>query len=100
MENLAVTSWASDRLDVFGWETEKALWHLVWNGVTSKGWQQHWENLGGALGSDPVVFSPSRLDIFANGTVSPMWHQSWSGQTGNGRDSLGEIFMRPPSAVS
>ena len=94
----AVTSWGSDRLDVFARGTDDALWHRWWDGHSWGGW----ESLGGIITTEPTVASwgPDRLDVFARGTDNALWHRWWDGSSWGGWESLSGIITTEPVPVS
>lgn len=87
-----VTTWASNRLDIFGIGTDNAMYHKSWNGSQ---WSSSWEALGSVFNSSPsaVAWSTNRLDIFALGTDNAMYHKAWTGsQWSSGWEALGGVF--------
>src|SRR5690606_25698360 len=82
----AVSSWQTNRLDVFGRGTDNALYHKWWDGSR---WSE-WENLGGVLTSSPgaVSWGPNRIDVFVRGTDNALYHKWWDGNRWNEWESL------------
>src|SRR5689334_11786116 len=70
-----VSSWAANRLDVFGTGTDNHMWHKWWDGSSWSGW----EDLGGVLIDNPAAVSwgPNRIDTFVRGTDNALWHKWW-----------------------
>jgi autotransporter-associated beta strand protein len=93
-----VSSWASNRLDVFAKGTDNQLWHKWWDGASWNGW----EPLGGQLTSDPTAVSwgPNRIDVFAKGTDNALWHKWWDGASWNGWEPLGGVITSAPDVSS
>jgi hypothetical protein len=71
----AVSSWASNRLDVFTRGTNNHMWHK-WYDRTWSGW----EDLGGQFVDNPAAASwgSSRIDTFVRGTDNRMYHKWYS----------------------
>lgn len=78
---IAVASWGSNRLDIFGLGTDNQMYHKAWNGHAWLPSATDWELLGGAFNSPPAVASwgTNRLDIFGLGTDDQMYHKAWNG---------------------
>jgi hypothetical protein len=101
----AVTSFAADRVDIFGLGTDNGMYHKAWNGSA---WvpEPDWDALGGEFSSAPAVVSwgNNRLDIFALGTNNAMYHMAWAGGAWapppNGWENLGDAFNSPPAVAS
>jgi hypothetical protein len=101
----AVTSFAADRVDIFGLGTDNGMYHKAWNGSA---WvpEPDWDALGGEFSSAPAVVSwgNNRLDIFALGTNNAMYHMEWTGGAWtpppNGWEKLGGVFSSPPAVAS
>jgi Common central domain of tyrosinase/Polyphenol oxidase middle domain len=91
-----VSSWSSDRLDVFVRGTDSALWHKWYD----NGWSG-WESLGGVLTSSPaaVSWSQGRIDAFVRGTDSALWH-IWYDNGWSGWESLGGVLTSEPAVCS
>lgn len=72
----AVSSWANNRLDVFGTGTDNHMYHKWWNGSS---WS-NWEDLGGVIIGNPAAVSwgRNRIDTFARGTDNHLYHKWWS----------------------
>lgn len=83
--SLDVSSWGSNRLDVFGRGLENSLWHKYWFGPN---WSA-WELLGGNLASAPsaVSWGPNRIDVVARATDNSVIHWWW--ENGWHSDNLG-----------
>jgi len=95
----AVSSWQSNRLDVFGRGQNNALWHKWWDGSSWSGW----EDLGGILTSAPAAVSwgPNRIDVFGRGQNNRLWHKWWDGSKWSGWEDLGGgTIMSGPAAAS
>ena len=77
----AVTSWGSDRLDIFGLGQDGSMFHKAWTGTEWSPGPQDWEWLGGIFSSPPAVtaWGPNRLDIFGLGQDGSMFHRAWDG---------------------
>ena len=103
---LAVTSWASNRLDVFGvgpdGEDQNALWHKYWDGSAWKPDGDKLEHLGGNFISEPAVVSwgPDRIDVFAVDRKRNLLHRYWDGSDWISWEILGTKFASTPTAVS
>lgn len=80
ISNVAVTSWASDRLDIFGLGTNSAVYHHSWDGSTG-GWQDSWDLLQGTSVGDPSAasWSADRLDVFMVESYGSIQHRYWNG---------------------
>ena len=95
----AVTSWGSDRIDIFGLGTNNAMFHKSWDGNSWQPSQTGWDSQGGTFSSAPAVTSwgLNRIDIFDLGSaINDMQHRAWTGSawspTGTGWETLGGIF--------
>lgn len=93
-----VSSWGTNRLDVFVRGTDNAMWHKWWDGSAWRGW----ERLGGVLTSGPgaVSWGPNRIDVFARGTDNALWHRWWDGSAWRGWESLGGVITSDPTVSS
>jgi hypothetical protein len=95
-----VSSWASNRLDVFVRGQDSALWHQSMSGTTWSGWQ----SMGGIITSDPAAVSwgANRIDVLARGQDNALWHQSFDGTTStwSGWEYLGGILSSGPAVSS
>lgn len=94
----AVSSWQTNRLDVFGRGQNNALWHKWWDGVR---WSE-WEDLGGILTSGPAAASwaSNRIDVFGRGQNNALWHKWWDGERWSEWEDLGGVLTSDPAAVS
>jgi len=101
-----MTSWASDRLDLFVVGTNSAVFHKWWDGQKWGPSVKDWENLGGTVIFDPVsvAWGPNRLDVFAIGTDSALYHKWWDGSSWgpsiSGWEKLGGTWTEKPTVVS
>ena len=95
-----VSSWASNRVDVFVRGQDSALWHQSMSGTTWSGWQ----SLGGIITSNPAAVSwgPNRIDVLARGQDNALWYQSFDGTTStwSGWHYLGGILASGPAVSS
>jgi hypothetical protein len=74
-DGVAVSSWATNRLDVFGVDASTdALGHDWWDGTR---WNH--ETLDGGLTTTPAAVSwgPNRIDVFALGGDGVLYHKIW-----------------------
>ena len=94
----AVSSWQSNRLDVFGRGQNNALWHKWWDGRSWSGW----EDLGGILTSAPTAVSwgSNRIDVFGRGQNNALWHKWWDGRSWSNWEDLGGILTSAPAVSS
>lgn len=95
----AVSSWGSDRRDVFVRGANNALWHNAW---IANGWTG-WESLGGGLQDGPAAVSwgPNRLDVFVRGLDNGLWHRAWTASNGwFGWEPLGGALTAGPTVAS
>jgi hypothetical protein len=103
---VAVDSWASNRLDVFGIGVGNAMFHKAWAAGSWSPSQTSWESVGGTFTSPPAVVSwgPNRLDVFGIGTDNTVYHKSWAAgawsPSQTGWESLGGALTSPPAVVS
>lgn len=93
-----VSSWAANRLDVFGIGTDRALWHKAWNGSQ---WSE-WFSLGGQFNARPaaVSWAKNRIDVFCRGTDNALWHRCWSGSSWQAWESRGGTWNSGPAVSS
>ena len=84
----AVSSWVSNREDVFVRGADNAIWHDFWNGATWSGWQ----SLGGTIVSNPAAVSRTTnwIDLYGIGSNGQVEENSW-----NGTASAGGLPGRP-----
>jgi hypothetical protein len=88
----AISSWGSDRLDVF----VRVGTHIYWKywGVlpsTGKiGWSG-WSDLGGSYTGKPAAVSwgPNRIDLFGVSTGNKVWHRAYKNKKWGGGENLG-----------
>jgi hypothetical protein len=103
---IAVTSWASNHLDIVGVGVDHQMYHKVWDGSSWRPSPTSWESLGGALASAPAVASwgSDRLDIFSIGADRQMYHKAWDRSAWSPSptdwESLGGAFTSPPAVAS
>ena len=103
---VAVDSWASNRLDIFGIGTGSGMFHKSWSNGAWDPSQTDWDLIGGTFTSPPTVVSwgANRLDVFGIGTDNAMYHKAWTGNAWDPAqsewESIGGTFMSPPAAVS
>jgi hypothetical protein len=73
----AAVSWGPNRIDVFAAGSDRALWHIWWDGRWSA-----WESLGGNLhgGPDVASWGPLRLDVYARSVTNELLHLAWEGR--------------------
>ena len=76
----AVTSWASNREDLFVRGADNAIWHRYW--ISGTGWSA-WESLGTTIVSNPAAISRgvNEIDLFGTGTSGSIYEKSWNGST-------------------
>jgi hypothetical protein len=94
-----VCSWGPNRLDIFGVGTNRALWHIYWNGSR---WSD-WEDLGGQLKSKPAAVSwgPNRIDIFGRcATDNSLCRKVWDGSRWLDWERLGGTLTSGPAVSS
>ncbi|GAC1471861.1 MAG: hypothetical protein PVSMB3_04020 [Candidatus Dormibacteraceae bacterium] len=67
------SSWAANRVDVFGVGQDSGLWQNTWNGTLWAGWSP----LGGIVTADPgaVSWSAGRIDVFVRGQDGALYHR-------------------------
>jgi hypothetical protein len=97
---ISASSWAPNRLDVFGLGNEFGMYHKAWNGSS---WNSNWDSLGGRFVSSPTVASwgPNRLEVFGVGLDGSVYHQFWNGSSwGPAWATLGGKLVSPPTVVS
>src|SRR5205823_10682657 len=74
----AVSSWGTNRLDVFARGQDLALYHTYsTNGGTT--WI-YWERLGASMTSDPAAVSApgsNRIDVFARGNDNAVYRRTY-----------------------
>ena len=72
--SVAVTSWGTNRVDLFARGTDGALKHKLYNGRWSA-----WESLGGAISSAPAAVSwgVGRIDVVARGIDGSVVHRAF-----------------------
>lgn len=94
---LAVSSWGSNRLDLFARGSDNTLQHRIFNGRWSS-----WESLGGALSSAPAAASwgPGRIDVFARSTTNSMLHRAYVNGSWAAWEDLGGGFGSGPAVAS
>jgi hypothetical protein len=98
---IAVASWGSNRLDIFGLGTDNQMFHKAWDGNAWRPSPTGWEPLGGKFDSPPAVASwgSNRLDIFGLGTDNQMFHKAWDGNAWRPSptdwEPLGGVFNVP-----
>ena len=75
----AVTSWGTNRLDVFARGQDLALYHTWWDGTS---WHP-WGRIPGSLSSAPAAVSTSvnHIDVFARGQDMALYH-TWTSDGG------------------
>lgn len=88
-----VSTWGSNRVDVWLKGTDKALWHKWWDGKSWSGW----ESLGGTLASGPgaVSWGSNRIDVVARSTENTVLHWWWDGSSWHNEDLGGSITDDP-----
>jgi peptidoglycan hydrolase-like protein with peptidoglycan-binding domain len=91
-----VSSWGSNRLDVFVRGTDNAMWHKWW----APGWSG-WESLGGVLTSAPAAVSRAfnRIDCVVRGTDNAVWLKRWL-PGWSSWSSLGGVVTSNPAICS
>ena len=82
----AVTSWPSNRLDIFALDGNNTLMHNSWKGQ----WQSNWDSRQKELASDPAVtpWAEGRLDFLGVGIDFAMWHSSYNGSENHPQISI------------
>ena len=93
-----VSSWASNRTDVFIRGGDNQLWQATWNGTSLSAWA----SLGGTITSDPgaVSWGANRIDVFARGQDDALWHVWWNGTAWSAWQSLGGLLASGPDVAS
>jgi GH25 family lysozyme M1 (1,4-beta-N-acetylmuramidase) len=97
----AVSSWASNRLDLF-WADglTAAVFHRWGDGSTFQGY----DTLGGLVadGTEPAAVSwgPNRIDVFVCGVDGQLWHAYWDGASWRGWEPLGGLLTATPAVTS
>ncbi|MBN2006364.1 MAG: hypothetical protein JXA21_23630 [Anaerolineae bacterium] len=93
-----VSSWGTNRLDVFVRGTNTHMMHRWWDGSN---WS-NWQDLGGELADAPACISwgANRIDCFVRGMDNELWHKWWDGKAWNGFEKLGGVFTAAPSVAS
>jgi hypothetical protein len=97
--DVAVSSWAEGRLDVFVIGADGAMYHNAWN---DSDWSD-WGNLGGACISAAagVSWGLNRIDTFVIGPDHALYHQWWDGSRWSGwAENLGGYCQNGVAAVS
>src|SRR5207249_2152763 len=96
----AVSSWGTNRLDVFGRGQDMALYHS-WSTDGGSTWTS-WERLTGSLTSDPAAASSTsgRLDVFARGNDLALYQQTYDSAGWHGWVRLGGTLASSPAASS
>jgi hypothetical protein len=103
---VAVASWGSNRLDIFGVGSGNGVFHKSWASGAWDPSQTDWESIGGTLTSPPAVVSwgPNRLDVFGVGPGGAMFHKSWANGAWSPSqtdwESIGGLSLSPPTVCS
>jgi hypothetical protein len=86
------------REDVFARGTGNTLYHRAW---TSSGWTA-WQDLGGALTSDPEALSrhDNQINVYVRSTDNAIWTKGWDGSAWSGWSSLGGASLGGAAACS
>jgi hypothetical protein len=96
----AVTSWGTNRLDIFSIGIDSQLYHKWWNGTQ---WND-WKRLpAGKFTYKPTAISrgENRLDVFAIGFDKRLYHSSWNGtQWSNWKAIEGSVCIHGVAATS
>ena len=96
----AVTSWGTNRLDVFARGNDAALYHRWWDGSSWSAWQR----IAASMTSAPAAVSSglNRLDVFARGKDLALYHISSSdgGTTWSVWQRLAASMSSAPAAAS
>jgi spore germination protein YaaH len=94
----AASSWASNRIDVWGRGSDNQLWQDTYNGSTWGGWTP----LGGVINAPPgaVSWSTGRVDVFARGQDNSLWHRWWDGTAWSGWTKMGGVLNSGPTVAS
>jgi hypothetical protein len=88
----AVSSWSSDRLDVFVHGADGAIWQRTWDGSS---WGTWTDLYGVAVGNPTAVsYEPGQIDLFVVGTDGRIYHKFWDGNVWSGWFS--DIQAPPP----
>jgi hypothetical protein len=100
----AVTSWASERIDIFARGLDNAAFHKAW----AQGWlpsPDGWDALGGGFVGSLAAESwgPDRVDVFGIGLDKGIWHKAWAdgwSPSQVGWEPLGGGFTSAPTVAS
>lgn len=95
---VAVSSWGTDRMDMFARGTDGTLRHSLYNGRWSA-----WESLGGAISSAPagVSWGPGRIDVFAQDAQDgSLLHRAFNQGRWEQWDDFGGTIVGEPSVTS
>ena len=96
----AVTSWGTNRLDVFARGQDLALYHTWWDGTTWHAWQ----SIGATMSSAPAAVStgPNKIDVFARGMDLALYHISTTdgGTTWSAWQKLAATMSSAPAVSS
>lgn len=103
---LAVTSWAVDRLDVFGIGQDGELYHKYWDGSVWNPSGDQLERLAPDFefnsGAAAVSWGHNRIDVFAIGAEENMVHIYWDGSQWSEIEDFGGSFHghTAPTAIA
>jgi hypothetical protein len=96
----AVTSWGSNRLDVFARGQDMALYHRSWDGTS---WSA-WSRIAASMSSAPaaVASGSGHLDVFARGQDMALYHISTTdgGTTWSAWQRLAASMTSAPAVAS
>lgn len=101
-----MTSWAVDRLDVFGIARDGELYHKYWDGSVWNPSGDQLErlapNFGFNSGAAAVSWGHNRIDVFAIGDEENMVHIYWDGSQWSKIEDLGGLFHghTAPTAIA
>ncbi len=104
----AASSWGANNIDVFFRGTNKALWHIWWDGQEWRGIEDlggvipTWERPGlpAAPPAAAVGRVTNRVDVFALGTDRGVYTKRWDGQQWSDWHDLGGVVTSGPAVSS
>lgn len=111
--NPAVTTWGTNRLDIFARDSTGQVWHTCWREDANRSnasWCG-WESIGGVTATSDasaVSWAPNRIDVFVRDSNNAFRHQycsgvcygNWAAQWENHSTPPGTTFDSRPSLVS
>lgn len=89
-----ISSWGTNRLDLFERAADNNLYHRCWCGA--QGWLG-WEKIGEGLASGPdaVSWGPGRIDVVAEKTNHSVGHWYWNGSSWASDNLNGYVTAKP-----